>query len=214
MSAKFIFLSIVLLVILYDETSGHGMLMDPVNRASRWRLDKIARPDYNDNQGFCGGYATQWSKNGGKCGLCGDSYDSPTPRSHEIGGYWGQGVIVKSFTQGATIPLKVKITANHRGYIYMNICNLDNENESEACFQRYKITDTNGNDRFPLPTTSAGDFVLNGKLPSNLWCNHCVIQWTYVAGNNWGVCSNGTGMLGCGNQEHFRNCADIRITKK
>jgi hypothetical protein len=33
-----------------------------------------------------------------------------------------------------------------------------------------------------------------------------------VGGNNWGTCSNGTSGLGCGPQETFRSCADIRIT--
>lgn len=33
---------------------GHGMVMDPVNRASRWRVDPSAPADYNDNQQWCG----------------------------------------------------------------------------------------------------------------------------------------------------------------
>ena len=61
-----------------------------------------------------------------------------------------------------------------------------------------------------------------------LSCSQCILQWTYTAGNNWGVCSNGTGELGCGPQEtfrwprtilffrsswflSFRACSDIRI---
>ena len=32
-----------------------------------------------------------------------------------------------------------------------------------------------------------------------------------VSGNTWGLCNNGTGAIGCGDQEMFRNCADIRI---
>lgn len=32
--------------------------------------------------------------------------------------------------------------------------------------------------------------------------------------NSWGFCGNGTGALGCGPQEHFRTCSDIRITDK
>ena len=61
-----------------------------------------------------------------------------------------------------------------------------------------------------------------------LSCSQCILQWTYTAGNNWGVCSNGTGELGCGPQETFRwprkilcvtsswflcfrACSDIRI---
>ena len=31
----------------------------------------------------------------------------------------------------------------------------------------------------------------------------CVLQWRYVAGNNWGKCPNGTEKVGCGPQEHF-----------
>ena len=30
-------------------------------------------------------------------------------------------------------------------------------------------------------------------------------------GNTWALCGNGTGAIGCGDQETFRNCADIRI---
>ena len=33
----------------------HGMLVDPVNRASMWRQGFNTPPDYNDNQLFCGG---------------------------------------------------------------------------------------------------------------------------------------------------------------
>lgn len=32
-----------------------------------------------------------------------------------------------------------------------------------------------------------------------------------LAGNTWGICANGTGAMGCGDQEMFRNCADIKI---
>lgn len=38
-----------------------------------------------------------------------------------------------------------------------------------------------------------------------------MLQWRYVAGNNWGVCENGTGAVGCGPQEEFRACSDISI---
>lgn len=49
------------------------------------------------------------------------------------------------------------------------------------------------------------------KLPSGLVCDHCVLQWRYTAGNNWGTCKNGTQGLGCGNQEQFGACSDISI---
>lgn len=48
-------------------------------------------------------------------------------------------------------------------------------------------------------------------LPQDVTCTQCVIQWKYIAGNNWGVCENGTGAVGCGPQEEFRACADVAI---
>lgn len=54
-------------------------------------------------------------------------------------------------------------------------------------------------------------FRSNYKLPEGLTCTQCVLQWRYVAGNNWGNCPNGTGMVGCGPQEQFRGCADVAI---
>ena len=48
-------------------------------------------------------------------------------------------------------------------------------------------------------------------LPDDVTCTQCVIQWKYIAGNNWGICKNGTGAVGCGPQEEFRACADVAI---
>lgn len=36
-------------------------------------------------------------------------------------------------------------------------------------------------------------------------------NFIYFLGNTWGICANGTGAIGCGDQEMFRNCADIKI---
>jgi hypothetical protein len=155
---------------------------------------------------------TQWNIYGGKCGLCGDSYGDPKPRNHEIGGFFGKNpVIVATYRKGSTISVTAKITANHRGYFYFKICNLDNERESEACFERNKVLISGGSENYPLPSTESRDYSLSIQLPPNLVCNHCVLQWTYVAGNNWGTCSNGIGKIGCGPQEHFRTCSDIKI---
>ena len=48
---------LLLIVAFYiDNSSGHGMVLDPVNRASRWKYDKTAVPDYDDMGLFCGGF--------------------------------------------------------------------------------------------------------------------------------------------------------------
>ncbi|KAF2894295.1 hypothetical protein ILUMI_11887, partial [Ignelater luminosus] len=50
------------------------------------------------------------------------------------------------------------------------------------------------------------------RLPK-ISCTRCVLQWRYIAENNWGTCPNGTEQVGCGPQEEFRACADITIGK-
>ena len=42
---------------------------------------------------------------------------------------------------------------------------------------------------------------------SRLSCSQCILQWAYSAGNNWGVCTNGTGELG-----DWRTSRDIQAT--
>ncbi|QQP41932.1 Uncharacterized protein FKW44_016446, partial [Caligus rogercresseyi] len=39
------------------------------------------------------------------------------------------------------------------------------------------------------------------RPPSDLTCTQCILQWKYIAGNNWGLCANGSGAVGCGPQE-------------
>ncbi|XP_035780461.1 uncharacterized protein LOC118460342 [Anopheles albimanus] len=68
-----------------------------------------------------------------------------------------------------------------------------------------------GGREWSLPSNAPGEYYIKLKLPDTLVCRHCVFRWTYVAGNNWGYCSDGTGKLGCGPQETFKTCSDIRI---
>lgn len=51
-------ISIVALVSLglVDDSSGHGMMLSPPGRSSRWRYDNTAPTNYNDNANYCGGY--------------------------------------------------------------------------------------------------------------------------------------------------------------
>ena len=43
---------------------------------------------------------TQWNINKGKCGICGDRWDGPKPRDHEVGGKYYQGTIVETYKKG------------------------------------------------------------------------------------------------------------------
>ncbi len=65
--------------------------------------------------------------NGGKCGVCGDAYDEPDPKLHEVGNIYANGIIVGHYEEGSDIDVKVEITANHMGYFQFKLCPYEDE---------------------------------------------------------------------------------------
>lgn len=55
-----IFVSVLIAQGIVQFVSGHGMLLDPVSRGSRWRYDARAPINYDDNQSFCGGFGVRF----------------------------------------------------------------------------------------------------------------------------------------------------------
>ncbi|XP_077290276.1 uncharacterized protein LOC143914057 [Arctopsyche grandis] len=189
-------LAICFLVAAPLYVQGHGMVLDPVNRASRWRVDSSAPPNYGDNQLWCGG-AGALQNNGGKCGMCGDNFAMATPRTHELGGKYGQGVIVKKYQPGSVINVEVRVTANHRGWFEFRICNKDRYGaESDACFNDILLASPSGEIKHTFEDY-LGNHYFNLRLPSGLICQHCILQWTYFAHNT---------------RENYRTCSDISIS--
>ena len=74
--------------------------MDPPSRNARWRFGFPGEVNYDDNELYCGGFAVQYERNHGKCGVCGDAFHLRQPRPHEAGGQFGQGVITREYTMG------------------------------------------------------------------------------------------------------------------
>ncbi|XP_042228868.1 uncharacterized protein LOC121870955 [Homarus americanus] len=195
---------------------GHGRLVEPPGRSTAWRYGFSTPHNYNDHEIYCGGFAVQWQKNGGKCGPCGDPWHMPQPRDNEGGGKYGRGVIVRKYKHSSTVQLGIELTANHRGFFEFRLCphNRPSIPVTNECLDKYVLqkADGSGPRYFPEPGTKI--FYAKYRLPRGLTCTQCVLQWRYVAGNNWGRCENGTGMVGCGPQEQFRSCADITITEE
>jgi len=192
----------------------HGRMMEPPSRASMWRVGFPTPKNEDDNALYCGGFGVQHERNGGKCGICGDAWDD-SPRSNEAPhGIYATGIIAKTYRQGSIIPVVLDLTANHQGHFTFKICPNNDiwEDPGQACFDAFPMGV--GKTRAPsLPIVDyrTGLRLVYVHLPRRLTCSQCILQWTYTAGNNWGVCSNGTGDLGCGPQETFRACSDIRI---
>lgn len=93
-----------------------------------------------------------------------------------------------------------------------SICQLNGTNdiETEECFEANPILLNDGLYKLNV-TKTMRTIELTGHLPEELVCEHCVIRWNYVTGNQWGTCSDGQGAIGCGNQETFRSCSDVTI---
>lgn len=188
---------------------------------------------------FCGGFTKQHQINGGKCGECGDAWELPIPRPHEYGGKYGQGVTVRKYNPGSVITLRVELTASHMGYFEFRLC--DDINARQICLDKNILSIISGapfvkkpsdlQTRF-YPRNGSQIYEIKAQLPKgvvskyyslftnfnnliiiDLECQHCVLQWKYIAGNNWGTCADGSGAVGCGAQEEFRACSDIAIGK-
>lgn len=208
---KFILFQLIIFMNIHTIFS-HGRLISPISRSSRWRTNSSAPINYDDNQLYCGGITRQWNYNKGKCGLCGDDYQDPVPRDNELNGKYGEGVIVKKYISPNTITATVDLTANHRGYFRFALCNLDSyEKETIDCFKPIKLA--NKGYKYRILNFRTGLYKLKIVIPKKYRCRHCVLRWRYVAGNNWGICKDGKGKLGCGPQEEYRGCSDISILR-
>lgn len=81
------------------------------------------------------------------------------------------------------MPVGAMLTANHLGYFKFSLCPIDVwGEESEECFAAYPLKLTNGEDNIPVPTSEVGWYNGTLRLPADVTCRHCVIQWTYVTG--------------------------------
>lgn len=137
--------------------------MNPPSRNGMWRFGFPNPVDVKDNELWCGGVkgnntpfylATRgivykisfnvtvlWDVNGGKCGVCGDPWNEPQPRPHEIGGYFANGLLGRRYTPGQVIDIEIELTSNHKGHFELRLCPLlgylTANNETDDCFEKY-----------------------------------------------------------------------------
>jgi len=206
---------VIVLLSLFSYISAHGYLTNPPARNYMWRKGFKNPPNYNDNEQFCGGANYQRMK-GGKCGVCGDGYGQR--QRHAYGGKYANGIIVKTYKQGATIDITVTLTASHLGYFEFRIADFSGKAEQHDKIGKLsghwlKIAGTNRN-QYIVKSYGGQTFHISLQLPRDLTCNQCVLQWWYRGGNNWGCEGRGSSRrcgMGYGPQEHFVNCADVEI---
>lgn len=92
---------------------------------------------------FCGGHNSFWELNFGKCGICGDAFESKQPRPHEVGGKFvtKPPTIVQTYEQGDIIDVVVNLTANHGGFFIFQLCPVDNPEKeaTEDCLNDHNL---------------------------------------------------------------------------
>jgi len=205
-------LRILVFVVCVGVALGHGRLEEPPSRSTMWRFGFPTERNDNDNELFCGGIAVLWQKHNGNCGICGDAWDLPEPRSNEDGGIYGKGVIARTYTSGQVITTVTNIVANHLGYFTFKLCPVQpGVKVDQECLDKYPLPLADGSGYKYDLGTQRGLVKVNVKLPEGLKCERCVLQWHWKCANNWGICEDKTGRMGCGPQEYFRGCADIAI---
>ncbi|ODM92190.1 hypothetical protein Ocin01_14488 [Orchesella cincta] len=147
---------------------------------------------------------------GTDCGVCGDPKSDPAPRDNEINGKWYRGIITGRYSAGQVIDVEIELTVSHLGNMEWRLCT-NPSTETQDCFNQHvlQLADGSGTKHTGSPT---GLHKVQLRLPEGVRCEHCILQWNYRAGNNWGDCGNGSGAMGCGAQETFRGCSDISIS--
>ncbi|XP_045177030.1 uncharacterized protein LOC123537395 [Mercenaria mercenaria] len=206
-----IVLAVVQFAILYTIVHGHGRLHKPPSRATMWRHGYSNPHDTSDSGGNCGGAYKQHQVNGGKCGVCGDAYDDNQP-AHEAGGKYANGIIVATYQVGQTIDVEFELTANHLGNAQFRLCqnNDPNKRVKQECFDKHLLKLENGDTKYEVGTSKNVKYKV--RLPADVNCTACVLQWRYTAGNNWGTDpATGKSGKGLGPQETFQACADVAI---
>jgi len=207
---------------------GHAIFWEPPSRASLGKHNKnlCNVPENDDHMSlWCGSRDVQHYENDGKCGVCGDSWGA-TDRPHEApGGKFATGIIGRSYhTPGSVIDVAIDVVANHRGFFAFMLCQNNNPDQdpTQECFQPLKLAD--GSEKYMLTASGGIRANLKVRLPANVTCWQCILQWTYVTGNSWGYGPQTfdfstpdclevgwVGKLGCGPQETFRGCADVCV---
>lgn len=82
----------------------------------------------------------QWNRNRGKCGVCGDAYDSSFKR-HEVGGPFATGFITETYSQGQQIDVMVQLTAAHLGKFIFRVCKQVDETKevTQECLDQNQL---------------------------------------------------------------------------
>ena len=167
---------------------------------------------FADNELNCGGFNAQWDKHGSKCGVCGDEHNKANLKYVYPGLFAKDGLIAKTYKEGEKIQVTIEITSNHQGFFRLTVSKLERRPITQEQLA-HVLLQPDGSNKWQLHSSANGKYHIKLVLPKGLTCDHCVLQWWWTVGNNWGCDEQGNCGVGLGKkQETFVNCSDIKIT--
>lgn len=81
------------------------------------------------------------------------------------------------------IDIEIDLTTSHLGNMEFRLCANPQNGENQNCFNQNVLQLVNGGTKLPAGPT--GLMRAQVRLPQNVRCDRCVIQWNYRAGNGW-----------------------------
>merc|ERR1712110_1284248 len=159
------------------------------------------------------------------CGICGPVYSNDPKKwynlykavvdnlanvtSTEVGSDMYSGKIVETYKQGSTIEVRIHVPAKHKGGPHsFHICESPmGEDPTQECLDANQLEFDNGElereiddvrvkgARLPPNNTLVPTYLFKIKLPADLKCEHCVLQWKWFARSN----------------QEYHSCADVKI---
>ncbi|XP_069120050.1 uncharacterized protein [Argopecten irradians] len=197
-------LYVVFVFALASVVHGHGRMLDPPGRSSMWRVGFNTPVNFDDNGLNCGYKEQPLDFFRGNCGVCGDPSDQE-PKQNEAGGKYATGIISKYYKMGEVIDIQIDITTNDGGFFEFRLCENNDVSKpiTRSCLKHVLVHPVTGETQYPVKKFKH-NIAVPVKLPENVTCSQCVLQWRYHTGKN-GKCKT------CVDQEEFYACSDIAI---
>lgn len=183
--------------------------------------------------------AVMWNpKKNAKHGVCGGRSGDDSG-DFEAGGKYVTKKITATYSAGQVITLQVSMSAPHRGRWTFSVCKVpdgatdaqERKAVTQQCMDSHRLTIVDpknpgkGTPYWWVGSLPNGDYTLQAKLPDDIECKRCVLQWHWESGNSCKLPGTPTGKgfeidvgkdscEGATNMEEFWNCADIAILPK
>jgi len=195
------------LLALPEGVKAHGFLAQPVSRNKNADREYCPHCYNGGGTGTVSSFGEKWpypetSATTVRHGICGDA---ATVAPKYSGPQFTQENIVETYTAGTDIDLSVVITAHHMGWFEFRVCDKSELDDpageiTQACLNRHQLVrapsdpsvspiDPAHPERFYTPPrclfngAAEMEMTMRYSLPTDLDCEHCVLQWYWVTAN-------------------------------